>query len=113
MVSVTRAGAWIDYTAKSNPDFVIADGDAPTAVVEYFAPIGGGIEIDTDRTVVVRSVQCPRISHRGRGSLFLEDVTTEDLRFKKDQHVRSPTTDSVARHLRDSIGSRSKIRLAV
>ncbi|MBY0455750.1 MAG: glycoside hydrolase family 55 protein [Gemmataceae bacterium] len=80
-------GAWIDYTAKSKPDFIIADGDAKVVVVEYFAPIGGGIEIRTDRTVVVRSVQCPVIKHQGKGPLFLEDVTTDDLRIKKDQQV--------------------------
>ena len=80
-------GAWIDYTAKSKPNFVIADGDAKVVVVEYFAPIGGGLEISTDRTVVMRSVQCPRITHKGKGLLFLEDVTTNDLRFEKDQQV--------------------------
>ena len=56
-------------------------------VVEYFAPIGGGIEINTDRTVVVRSVQCRRITHNGKGLLFLEDVTTDDLRLRKDQQA--------------------------
>jgi hypothetical protein len=80
-------GAWIDYQAKSKPDFVIADGDAKVVVVEYFASISGGLEIGTDRTVVLRSIQCPRITHNGKGLLFLEDVTTDDLRFKKDQRV--------------------------
>ncbi|QDV29262.1 Pectate lyase superfamily protein [Planctopirus ephydatiae] len=84
---ILGTGAWIDYTAKSKPDFIIADGDAKAVVVEYFAPIGGGIEIATDRAVIVRSVQCPRITHNGKGLLFLEDVTTNDLRFKKDQQV--------------------------
>lgn len=80
-------GGWIDYAAKSKPDFVIADGDAKLVVIEYFAPIGGGIEIATDRTVVVRSVQCRRITLKRKGPLFLEDVTTDDLQFKKDQQV--------------------------
>jgi len=80
-------GAWIDYTARSKPDFVIADGDAKVVVIESFAPIGGGIEIATNRTVVVRSVQCRQIKHQGKGLFFLEDVTTDDLRFNQDHQV--------------------------
>ena len=79
-------GAWIDYTGKSKPDFIVADGDAKVVVIEYFAPIGGGIEIATDRTVVVRSVQ-GGITNRGKGSVFLEDVATADVRIAKDQKM--------------------------
>jgi hypothetical protein len=80
-------GGWIDYTARSKPDFVIDNGDAKVVVLEHFAPIGGGIEIATHRTIVVRSVQCSRIRGQAKGLLFLEDVTTNDLRFKKGQQV--------------------------
>jgi hypothetical protein len=80
-------GAWVDYTARSKPDFIIADGDAPVVAVEHIGGIGGGVEIRTGRTVVIRSVQCRRIEHKGKGLLFLEDVTTDDLRFGANQQV--------------------------
>ena len=81
------SGAWIDYAAKSKPDFVIADGDAKVVVIEHFAPIRGGIRIDTDRTVVLRSLESPRITHKGKGPLFLEDVATDDIQIGKGQEV--------------------------
>jgi len=80
-------GAWIDYTAKSKPDFIIANGDAKVVAIEHFAPISGGIEIATDRTVVLRSLESPRIVHKGKGLLFLEDVATDDVRLGKGQQV--------------------------
>lgn len=72
-------GAWIDYHRRSKPDIIIAQGDEKLVVIEHFAPINGGIEIRTDRTVLLRSIEA-RISHTGRGRLFLEDVATSDLR---------------------------------
>ena len=80
-------GAWIDYAAKSKPDFIVADGDAKVVVIEHFAPIRGGIEVATDRTVVLRSLESPRITHKGKGPLFLEDVATDDVRIGKGQEV--------------------------
>jgi len=79
-------GAWIDYNGKSKPDIIVADGDAKTVVIEHFAPINGGIEIRTDRTVVIRSVET-HITHKGKGPLFLEDIATGDLKLKPGQKV--------------------------
>lgn len=79
-------GAWIDYHRRSNPDIIIDDGDDKVVVLEHFAPINGGIEIRTDRTVVLRSIES-RLSHTGKGRLFLEDVATSDLRMRAEHQV--------------------------
>lgn len=80
-------GAWIDYTGKSKPDLVIADGEAKAVVVEQFRQFGGGIEIATDRAVVLRSTEPRRIVHKGTGPLFVEDVSTDDFCVSKGQKV--------------------------
>lgn len=74
------SGNWIDYTAKSKPDLIIADGESPVVTVEHFNPINGGMEITTSRTVVLRSVQS-RVTIKGKGDLFLEDFGSDDLRI--------------------------------
>lgn len=78
-------GAWVDYLGKSKPDFIIEDGDAPVVVVEHFAPINGGIEVDTARTTVFRSLESRRIRFRREGDAFFEDVATDDLRLNPKQ----------------------------
>jgi len=80
------AGAWVDYAAKSQPDFIIADGEAPVVVLEHFAPINGGIRIHTGRTVVLRSLEA-HVAHEGYGRLFLEDVATRDFHVRPGQRV--------------------------
>jgi len=79
-------GAWIDYHGKSKPDIIVADGDEKIVVIEHFSTINGGVEIRTDRTVVIRSVGT-HITHTGKGPLFLEDVATGDVKLKPGQKV--------------------------
>lgn len=79
-------GAWLDYNHQSKPDLIIEDGDASVVVLEHFAPINGGIEVRSNRAVVLRSVEA-RITLRGTGDLFLEDVATDDLRVRPGQRV--------------------------
>jgi Pectate lyase superfamily protein len=79
-------GAWIDYEGKSKPDFIVSDGTEKTVVIEHFSPINGGIEVNTNRTVVLRSLEA-QITHKGKGRLFLEDVATGDLRLRPGQQV--------------------------
>ena len=86
--SVIGTGGWVDYDAKVKPDFRIADGDSPTVQFEHFSFIHGGIEIDTARTIVLRSVSdCDLTStiKAQRGKLFLEDVVTHDLKLDKQR----------------------------
>jgi hypothetical protein len=80
-------GAWIDYTARSKPDLIVADGPAKVVVIEHFSTINGGIEVKTGRTVVFRSLGCRSIRFHKPGEVFFEDVTTDDLRLLPGQKV--------------------------
>lgn len=51
---VVGTGGMIDYTAQVRPDFSLADGDAPVVMLEHFAYIHGGLEVDTRRTMPLR-----------------------------------------------------------
>lgn len=79
-------GQNIDYTGKVKPDFRIVDGEAPFVSIEHVAPVGGGIEIDTDRTVLLRSVEA-RLTLKRKGELFLEDFCTGNLALNPGQRV--------------------------
>ncbi|MDG3007371.1 glycosyl hydrolase family 28-related protein [Paludisphaera mucosa] len=80
-------GNWLDYNKHSAPDLIIADGDAPVVVMEHFASVNGGVAVETDRSVVFRSVQDAFIAPVAAGDLFLEDVATADLRHSPGQNV--------------------------
>jgi hypothetical protein len=104
---ILGTGAWIDYKAQSKPDFVIADGNATLVVIEHFAPISGGITIETDRTVVLRSLETRLIKHHGKGKLFLEDVATDDFRMGQGQQVwaRQLNIENEGTHLTNDGGN--------
>jgi len=75
-------GGSIDYAANVKPDFRLADGEAPVVMLEHFANIHGGLEVDTRRTLVLRSVSdCDLTSTaRAQGAeWFFEDVVTHNL----------------------------------
>ena len=95
-------GAWIDYNGKSKPDIIVADGNEKVVVIEHFANINGGVEIRTDRTVVIRSVGT-YITHKGKGPLFLEDVATGGLKFQPGQKVwaRQLNVENEGTHVRN------------
>ncbi|MFC1794597.1 glycosyl hydrolase family 28-related protein [Planctomycetota bacterium] len=61
-----------DYFRASRPDFVIADGASSVVIFEHFANINGGIVVDTNRTVVFRSVGT-RLTFNKKCDVFLED----------------------------------------
>ena len=78
----------IDYLRKVKPDFRIGDGTSPVVSLEHFAYIHGGIEIDTNRTIVFRSVaDCDLTMTRKAegGELFFEDFVTHDLKLKNQK----------------------------
>jgi hypothetical protein len=82
-------GAWIDYNHNSKPDFIIEDGKSSSVTIEHFSGIRGGVELNTSRTVVFRSVSdCDlTMTHKAKGGeLFLEDFVTHNLKLK-DQKV--------------------------
>lgn len=79
-------GGEINYGKGLSPDFRLADGEAPVVLLEHFGHIGGGLEVDTKRTLVVRSVSDCDFTGTDRAvgaEWFFEDVVTHDLQIKK------------------------------
>ncbi|MHB1309861.1 MAG: glycosyl hydrolase family 28-related protein [Limisphaerales bacterium] len=85
---VVGLGGTINYGKGLKPDFRLVDGDAPVVFLEHFANIHGGLEIDTRRTVVLRSVQDCTVTCTAAaegGELFFEDVVTHGLKLRKQR----------------------------
>ena len=85
---VVGVGGMIDYFRKVKPDFRIGDEASQVVSLEHFAYIHGGIEIDTKRTIVFRSVaDCDLTMTRKAegGELFFEDFVTHDLKLKNQK----------------------------
>lgn len=83
---ILGTGGWIDYNGTTKTDLRIIDGKAPVVSIEHFCDIGGGIEIDTARTVVLRSVGPRSLTCSTKsqgGELFLEDCVSNELQFKR------------------------------
>lgn len=70
------------FFGKAQPSFRIVDNHASSVSVEHFGNIHGGVEIDSKRTVIFRSVSdCDlRLGQRAHGGeLFFEDFVTHNL----------------------------------
>jgi hypothetical protein len=79
---VVGVGGWIDYRGNAKPDIRVGEGDSPAVVFEHFSYIHGGIEIDTNRTIYLRSVADCDLTFGPSAvgnELFLEDVVTHNL----------------------------------
>lgn len=85
---VIGVGGMIDYFGNSKPDFRIIDGASSVVSIEHFAYAHGGLEIDTQRTVVFRSVSDCELTFTRQaegGELFLDDFVTHNLKLKKQR----------------------------
>ena len=102
---ITGTGGDINYGVDVSPDFIIEDGESPIIVLEHMAPIGGGILIDTGRTVVLRSLEA-RVFNLGRGNLFMEDFCTHKLRINLLQNAwaRQLNVENQGTHLTNEGG---------
>ena len=100
---VVGVGGVIDYFSKVKPDFRIVDGTSPVVLLEHFACIHGGIEIDTRRTVVFRSVSdCDLTFTREAegGNLFFEDFVTHNLNLTKQEvWARQLNVENEGKHI--------------
>jgi len=100
---VVGVGGAIDYFRKAKPDFRILDGDHPVVSFEHFAFIHGGLEVDTKRTIVFRSVSDCDLTMTNRaegGELFFEDFVTRDLKLKNQKvWARQLNIENEGRHL--------------
>lgn len=100
---------YFNYGEEHRPDFRVEDGDSPTVWIENFAGLGGGLEIDTKRTVVLRSVGTYTIQCTPRsegGEVFLEDVVGDNFRFRKQNvWARQLNIENQGTHLTNDGGN--------
>lgn len=85
---VVGLGGAINYGKGLKPDLRLADGEAPVVFIEHFSNIHGGLEIDTRRTLVMRSVSDGDLTSTAAGEggeLFFEDVVTHGLKLRKQR----------------------------
>jgi hypothetical protein len=78
----------INYGRGLHPDFRLSDGDSPVVFIEHFANIHGGLEVDTRRTLVLRSVADCDLTSTSRtegAEWFFEDVVTHNLDLKRQK----------------------------
>ncbi len=85
---VVGTGGWVDYNGQAKPDFRIVDGTSPVVLLEHFSSLHGGLEIDTRRTILFRSVSDCDLTFTRKaeeGELFFEDFVTHHLKLKNQQ----------------------------
>jgi hypothetical protein len=91
---VIGTGGWVDYESKARPDFRIQDGSNsegsnPIIKIEHLSSINGGIEVNTSRTICLKSIGVKQqivFTEKARGGkLFMEDVTTNDLALNEQK----------------------------
>ena len=81
-------GGQINYGVGLDPDFRLADGNSPAVWIEHFSHIHGGLEVDTKRTLIMRSVSDCDLTSTSRtagAEWFFEDVVTHKLQIKIQQ----------------------------
>jgi hypothetical protein len=105
---VVGVGGQVDYGGRTKPDFRVVDGEAPAVMLEHFAAIHGGLEIDTRRSIVLRSVADCDLTGTARaegGELYLEDVVTHDLALKRHRiWARQLNVENEGTHIRNDGG---------
>ena len=101
-------GGQINYGKRDLINFRIGEGDAPVVWLENFGHLGGGIEIDTKRTVVLRSMETHTIQGTSRsegGEVFLEDVVGDNFRFRNQRvWARQLNIENEGTHLTNNGG---------
>jgi hypothetical protein len=101
-------GGIVNYGRRDLLNFRIEDGAVPVVCLEHFSHLGGGIEIDSKRTVVLRSMETYTIQGTPRsegGEVFLEDVVGDNFRFRKQRvWARQLNTENQGTHLTNDGG---------
>lgn len=104
---IIGSGGWIDYLGKTTPNLIVGDGDAKSVTIEHVSGVNGGIEVDTKRAVVFRSLGAKFVRFKRPADVFLEDVVTNDLQVLKGQKVwaRGLNIENEGTHLTNAGGS--------
>ena len=105
---IMGVGGQINYGKRDLINFRIGDGDAPVVWLEHFGHLGGGIEIDAKRTVILRSMETHTIQATSRSEgaeVFLEDVVGDNFRFRKQRvWARQLNIENEGTHLTNNGG---------
>lgn len=83
---IVGVGGMIDYAGATKPDFRIEDGDLTPVTFEHIAHVHGGVEVNSKRTVIFRSVSdCDLVfgPKAQDGLLYFEDFVTHNLRLSQ------------------------------
>jgi hypothetical protein len=90
------------------PDLRLLDGEAPVVHLEHFSNIHGGLEVDTARTIVMRSVSDCTLRFTARaegGEVFAEDFVTHGLDLRKQRFwARQLNIENEGTHLSNDSG---------
>ena len=105
---IVGLGGLINYGRRDLINFRIEDGEAPVVSLEHFSHLGGGIEVDTKRTVVLRSMETHTVQGTPRsegGEAFIEDVVGDNFRFRKQRvWARQLNIENEGTHLTNDDG---------
>lgn len=105
---IVGLGGAINYGAGLKPDLRLADGEAPVVFLEHLSHVGGGLELDTRRTLVLRSVSDCDLNPTSKaegGELFCEDVVTHGLKLKRQRlWARQLNIENEGVHLTNDAG---------
>ena len=85
---IVGLGGTLNYGKGLKPDLRMMDGEAATVHLEHFSNIHGGLEVDTSRTLVLRSVSdCTlRFTPRAEGGeIYAEDFVTHGLVLRRQK----------------------------
>jgi hypothetical protein len=85
---VVGVGGMVDYLGRVKPDVRIVDGTSPVVSLEHFAYVHGGVQVDTNRTIIFRSVSDCDLTFTPKakdGEMFFEDFVTHDLKLRNQR----------------------------
>jgi hypothetical protein len=106
---IVGVGGQLNYGQRNLINFRIDDGASPIVWLEHFAHLGGGIEINTKRTVVLQSLESHTIQgtrYSEGGKVFLEDVVGGNFRFRKQRvWARQLNIENQGTHLTNNGGN--------
>lgn len=105
---VVGLGGSINYGKGLKPDLRLEDGTAPVVHFEHFSNIHGGMDVDTARSLVMRSVSDCTLRFTARaegGEVFAEDFVTHGLRLRKQRMwARQLNVENEGTHLLNDAG---------
>ncbi len=81
-------GGHINYGISTQPSFRIAEGAASVVCIEHLSYVGGGIEVDSNRTLLARSVSDCEFMPTDKAmdaQWFFEDVVTHRLKLDRQR----------------------------